>query len=145
VAVPSEKPLREDFTAMVERRFPRNLGSLEPMAKFVADYVGSRGFDPEHSFTADLLIEELFTNMLKHGKGGGPEVSVRLGGEREELIMTLRDFDVESFDPTSAPTRHPADSERGLGLTLVRRISDSIRYEYRDGSAIITLTKRFPL
>jgi len=115
------------------------------MAKFVADYVGSRGFDPEHSFTADLLIEELFTNMLKHGRGGGPEVSVRLGGEREELIMTLRDFDVESFDPTSAPTRHPAASERGLGLTLVRRISDSIRYEYKDGSAIITLTKRFPL
>jgi len=115
------------------------------MAKFVADYVGSRGFDPEHSFTVDLLMEELFTNMLKHGKGGGPEVSVRLGGEREELIMTLRDFNVEPFDPTLEPMRPSDGSKGGLGLMLVRRISDSIRYEYRERSAIITLTKRFPL
>jgi len=130
---------------MVERRFPRDLGSLEPMVKFVADYLDSRGFDPEHSFTVDLLIEELFTNMLKHGRGGGPEVSVRLGGEREELIMTLRDFDVEPFDPTSEPMPPSEGSKGGLGLTLVRRISDSIRYEYLERSAIITLAKRFPL
>ena len=129
---------------MVERRFPRNLGSLEPMAKFVADYVGSRGLDPEHTFTVDLLMEELFTNMLKHGRGGGPEVSVRLDGDQEELVMTLRDYEVESFDPTSAPMRPYDGSQGGLGLTLVRRISDSIRYEYRERSAIITLTKRFP-
>jgi len=115
------------------------------MARFVAEYVDSRGFDPEHSYTVDLLIEELFTNMLKHGKGGGPEVSLKLGGEREELILTLRDFDVESFDPTSAPPSPPPIEEGGLGLRLVQRISDSIRYEYVDRSSIITLTKRFPL
>jgi len=128
----------------MERRFPRNLGSLEPMSQFVADYVGSRGLDPEHSYTVDLLVEELFTNMLRHGKGGGSEVSVRLEGEREEVILTLRDFNVESFDPTTAPVPHSDGSEGGLGLGLVRRISDSIRYEYRERSAIITLTKRFP-
>ena len=115
------------------------------MAQFVADYVDSRGFDPEHSYTVDLLVEELFTNMLKHGKGGGPEVSLRLGGEREEVVLTLRDFGVESFDPTTAPLPRSDGSEGGLGLRLIRRISDSIRYEYVDGSAIITLTKRFPL
>jgi len=126
---------------MAERRFPRSLGSLEPMARFVADYVGSRGFDPEHSYTVDLLIEELFTNMLRHGKGGGPDVSISLTGEHEELIVTLRDFDVEPFDPT-AP--RPQAGEGGLGLRLVRRISDSIRYEYKERSATITLTKKFP-
>jgi anti-sigma regulatory factor (Ser/Thr protein kinase) len=127
---------------VVERRFPRHLGSLEPMAHFVAEYLGSRGFDREHSFTVDLLIEELFTNMLRHGKGGGPEVSVRLGGEHEELVVTIRDFDVESFDPTAEADRA---WQGGLGLRLVKRISDSIRYQYRDRSATIILTKKFPL
>jgi anti-sigma regulatory factor (Ser/Thr protein kinase) len=130
---------------MVERRFPRQLTSLEPMAQFVADYVGARGLDAEHSYTVDLLVEELFTNMLRHGKGGGPEVSLRLAGEREEVVLTLRDFDVEPFDPTEAPLARPEGSEGGLGLRLVRGISDSIRYEYVGRSAIITLTKRFPL
>jgi len=129
---------------MVERRFPRHLGSLEPMAQFVSDYVDSRGLDHEHSFTVDLLVEEVFTNMLKHGKGGGSEVSLRLGGEREEVVLTLRDFDVEFFDPTTAPLGSDDGSQGGLGLRLVRRISDSMRYEYVDRSSIITLTKRFP-
>lgn len=129
---------------MVERRFPRNLGSLEPMAQFVAEYLGSRGFDPEHSFTVDLLVEELFTNLVKYGKGGGPEVSLRLGGERDELVLTLCDFDVESFDPTAAPTPRSRLTAGGHGLRLVRSISDSIRYEYEERSAAITLTKRFP-
>ena len=129
---------------MAERRFPRHLGSLEPMAKFVAEYVDSRGLDREHSFTVDLLVEEVFTNMLKHGKGGGSEVSLRLGGEREEVVLTLRDFDVESFDPTSGPLRSTDGYDGGLGLRLVRGISDSMRYEYVDGSSVITLTKRFP-
>src|SRR5690349_871788 len=124
---------------MVERRFPRQLTSLEPMAQFVADYVGARGLDPEHSYTVDLLVEEIFTNMLRHGKGGGPEVSLRLGGEREEVVLTLRDFDVEPFDLTKAPLPRSGDSAGGLGLRLVRGISDSIRYEYVGRSAIITL------
>jgi len=129
---------------MVERRFPRNLGSLEPMARFVAEYVRSKGFDAEHSFTVDLLVEEIFTNMLRHAKGGGLDVSVELGGDVPDLVLTLRDFDVESFDPTAAPPAGAPGGE-GVGLRLVRRISDSIRYEYRERSAIITLTKRFPL
>ena len=131
---------------MVERRFPRELGSLEPMAQFVADYLGSRRFDPEHKFTAYLLVEELFTNMLRHGKGGGPSVSLSLGGEQEELVVTLRDFDVESFDPTAAagaPERPP--DAGGYGLRLVKRISDTIRYEYKERCAIITVTKRFTI
>jgi anti-sigma regulatory factor (Ser/Thr protein kinase) len=130
---------------MAERRFPRNLRSLEPMVRFVADYVGARGLDPEHSFTIDLLIEEIFTNMLKHGKGGGPDVSVGLAGEREELVVTLRDFNVEPFDPTAQPGPGEGAGEGGLGLRLVRQISDSVRYEYKERSAIITLTKKFPL
>jgi anti-sigma regulatory factor (Ser/Thr protein kinase) len=129
---------------MVERRFPRNLDSLEPMAQFVAEYLASRGFDPEHSFTVDLLVEELFTNLLRYGRGGGPEVSLRLAGEKEELVLTLRDFDVESFDPTAAPAPRAGATVGGHGLRLVRGICDSVRYEYQERSAIITLTKRFP-
>jgi anti-sigma regulatory factor (Ser/Thr protein kinase) len=128
---------------MVERRFPRNLGSLESISMFVATYLRSRGIDPEHAYTVDLLIEELFTNQLKHAKGGGPEVSLGLAGEEADLAITLRDFNVESFDPTSAPREAaPGGEDRGLGLRLVRHLSDSMRYEYKERSAVITVTKK---
>ncbi len=132
---------------MDERRFPRELGSLEPMSRFVAAYLDSRGIDPEHSFTIDLLIEELFTNMLKYGKGGGSDVGLGLAGEGPVVVITLRDFDVEPFDVTAVPevdTSSPLDERRpgGLGIHLVRRFSDNFRYEYKDRDVIITITKK---
>lgn len=132
---------------MLERRFPRDLGSLDEIFQFVAGYLDFRGLNREHSFYVDLLVEEIFTNMLKYGRGGGPDVTVRLDGEGSELVITLRDFDVESFDITAAPevdTSRPLSERKagGLGIHLVRQLSDSFRYEYKDRTAIITITKR---
>lgn len=132
---------------MLERRFPRDLGSLDGIVRHVAAYLDSRGLNPEHSVYVDLLIEEVFTNMLRHGKGGGPEVAIGLGGTGSELVITLRDFEVESFDITEAPEADPdlPLAERkagGLGIHLVRQLADSVGYEYKDRSAIITITKK---
>lgn len=131
---------------MLERRFPRDLSSLDAIFRFVAAYLESRGLKPDHSIYVDLLIEEVFTNMLRHGKGGGPEVAIGLDGTGSELVITLRDFGVESFDITTAPAmdaNRPL-SERaagGLGIHLVRQIAGSVRYEYKDRIASITITK----
>ena len=132
---------------MLERRFRRDLTSLDGIFQFVAAYLESRGLDPGHSTYVGLLIEEVFTNMLKYGKGGGRDVAIALGGSGRDIVITLRDFDVESFDITAAPEVN-ADiplAERkagGLGIHLVRQLADRVDYEYKDRSAIITLTKR---
>ena len=49
--------------------------------------------------------------------------------------MTLTDYDVEPFDVTKAPdadVKLPIEQRRpgGLGLHLIRRLLDSIEYEY---------------
>ena len=131
---------------MPERRFPRDLGSLDGMFRYVAAYLDSRGLSPEHSLHVDLLIEEVFTNMLKYGKGGGSEVAIGLDGAGSQLVITLRDFEVESFDITAAPevdvTRPLGERKAGgLGIHLVKQLADSVGYEYKDRSSIITITK----
>ena len=132
---------------MPERRFPRDLSSLDGIFRFVDTYLDRRGLNPDHAFYVDLLIEEIFTNMLKYGKGGGADVAIRLDGAGSNLVVTLRDFDVESFDITAVPevdTDLPLSKRKvgGLGIHLVRQLSDSIGYQYKDRSAIITITKR---
>ena len=132
---------------MSERRFGRAFGSLESIFGFVAEFVEASGLPASAAFDLDLVIEELFTNMVKYHPHGAPEIEIGLTRLGPEVAVTLRDFDVERFDPTLAPPpdfSRPA-SERptgGLGLHLVRRIARDIRYEYRDRNSTITVTLR---
>lgn len=132
---------------MLERRFGRSLGSLDAIFAFVAAFLASDGIDRRHAFEIDLIIEELFTNMVKYSTDGRQEVAITLERRGDTVTIVLRDFDVEPFDVSRAPR---ADVERpiaerapgGLGLHLVRQLADSIAYEYRDRTSTIAVTRR---
>lgn len=132
---------------MPERRFGRSFESLDGIFGFVADFLASQGLPDSLSFDLDLVIEELFTNMVKYSPHGAPEVEIGLARRDGRVEVVLRDFDVEPFDPTldtgSEADRALAERRPGrLGLRLVHRIAESVRYEYRDRTSTITLTLR---
>lgn len=131
---------------MLECRFQRNIASLEALFAFVERYLATHGLDPSHAFDVNLVIEELFTNMVKYG-GGRQEIAVGLGHAEGVLTIVLKDFDVERWDVTQSPavdTTRPVLERRagGLGLHLVGRIADSFSYNYQDRNSTVTVTKR---
>jgi len=130
---------------MLERRFPRALGSLEAMFEFVAVFARAEGLDEAQAFETGLVLEELFTNQVKYNPASARELEVRLEREARNVILTLRDPDAEPFDPGRAPEIDVGRSllERkpgGLGLHLVRRIARRIDYDYRDRCSTITVS-----
>lgn len=132
---------------MEERRFPRSVSSLGSIFSFVDEFLAAHGIDREHGFDVNLVIEELFTNMVKYSREGRPEVHIGLGAEPDRITIRLRDFDVEAFDVTQVPpvdVDAPLSARRpgGLGIHLVRCIADDIRYDYRDRTSTIVVTKR---
>ena len=105
-----------------------------------------RGIDPEHVHNADLVIEQLFTNMVKYG-GGESDIAIGLQAGPERLTIELRDFGVEEWSVTQSPpvdVDAPLGQRRpgGLGLHLVKRIAEDFRYAYRDRTNIVTVTTR---
>jgi len=130
----------------MERTFDRRIDALEEIATFVDSFVASTGLGDQESFDLNLIIEELFTNMVKYNPEGTHPVSVRLDRKGDELVVCLTDTDVERFDITESPpvdTTLPLEARKigGLGLHFIRQIADRITYEYENRNSRITVVK----
>ena len=131
---------------MIARMFPRSFGALEAIHAFIGEFVARSGLDPDVAYDLDVIAEELFTNMVKYGRGARREIEIGLDWTAPTMAIRLRDFDAERFDPTDVP---PVDVTRplgerhagGLGIHLVRQIADRIDYDYENRESTITVTK----
>ncbi len=132
---------------MERRRFPRDVAALARIHEWTVEFLGGQGLDADSAFEIDLLIEELFTNMVKYNRGGSEDIEIGLSATGPVVTILVRDFDVESFDVTQAPEVDPdmpMEQRRrgGLGLHFVRQMADTIRYDYTDRNSTVTVTKR---
>jgi anti-sigma regulatory factor (Ser/Thr protein kinase) len=132
---------------MVERHFPRRFDALDAIFAFVEEFLASETLDPQHAFDVNLVVEELFTNMVKYARDGVHDIAMALSRDPRGIVITLRDFDVERFDVTKAPevdVSRPLAERRvgGLGIHFVRQVADRIQYDYRDRTSTITVWKR---
>jgi len=124
-----------------------DVSEIAPAAEEVARFLRGQGVSPGALYLAHLVIEELVTNIIKYGYDDRAEheihIAVRLGDNR--LMMEIAD-DGHPFNPCEAPAPDlslPADQRPigGLGLHLVRNLSDSFEYERRDKKNIVTISK----
>ncbi len=130
-----------------EKRFPRQFESLEAIFAFVADFYAASGLGDKDSSVVELIIEEIFTNMVKYSKDGTQDIAVRLRRAGDAVEIRLTDFDVEPFDYAGTPEVDPQmllaeKRSGGLGLHLVKKMSDGLSYEYVGGHNTVTILKR---
>ena len=119
-----------------DRRFGRSFDSLPTIVTFTAEVFARERIGPRLRPIVDLAIEELFTNMVKYGTASEADVRIEITGVARGVEVTLTDYDVEPFDVTATPDVNvelPIDQRRpgGLGLHLVRKLMDSVEYEYK--------------
>ena len=120
----------------VERAFARRFDALPAIVAFTAEAFEREGVDPALRPDVDFALEELFTNMVKYSPTGEAEVMIGVTGIAGGVEVRMTDSGVEPFDVTLAPDADitlPIEARRpgGLGLHLIRRLLDSIDYEYR--------------
>jgi anti-sigma regulatory factor (Ser/Thr protein kinase) len=113
---------------------------LELLNGEIESFCGENGeIPPGTLFTAQLVIEELVTNIVKYGSRGAKEksIEIRLRDENGKIILTISD-DTDAFNPLEAEEPDvtlPAEEREagGLGIFLVRKKVRSITYEYKNG------------
>ena len=130
----------------MEKKFKRELKSLDKISNFVSDFIARNGIDDSLTFTINLAVDELFTNMVKYNTQNKNEISISLNRDGNRLVVRLIDHDVEPFDMTKrgkVNTRQRLADRKpgGLGIHIVRKLVDKIDYEYRNRQSTVTLIK----
>lgn len=137
--------MRDGNPGRIEMHFKRSLDSLSEISKFLKDFFVVQGIGPDHLESVTLATEELFTNMLKYGRGDA-EILIGLERKDRELSVSLTDFDVDEFDLTKVPevrVDRPLSERKpgGLGIHLIKKMMDRIEYEYVDRCGTTTFFK----
>ncbi len=100
---------------------------------------------PDTAFTIRLAVEEIVTNQIKYGfpSGGEHLIALSLRMEDGRWVLAVVDDGAE-FDPLKAPEPDlsaPIEGRPigGLGLHLVRTMTDHVAYARAGGKNVLTV------
>ncbi len=130
-------------------KFPAQFQYLDEIREFVAEIASRGGFDSKEVYSIQLAADEAASNIIEHAYEGVSNGVIEIGCEVKNgtLTITMHDHG-RTFDPGRvAPPNIKADlSERkigGLGIYLMRKLMDDVRYESIPGKGNrLTLQKR---
>ena len=132
----------------VSGEFRREIEAIGEVFAFLGNFTDRQEIDEKTAFCINLVVEELFTNMVRHNEGGGDRITLSIERRNDRIHLELLDIDVEPFDPKTAeiPPVDAGIEERrpgGLGIYLVRKMVDDLNYAYeaKDRRMRITVTK----
>jgi anti-sigma regulatory factor (Ser/Thr protein kinase) len=133
---------RPDFSV----ELPADLAAVERGLDAVRRHLAPYCVDEGCAYNAELVFEELFTNVVRHAFRGesGHRINVSMRVGVDTVALEFMD-DGPPFDPTTyesepPPTRLEEARVGGLGLTLVRTASRAIEYARRDGRNLVRVT-----
>lgn len=126
--------------------FPAKLGELRTLRGFLEAFCADAGLAHDDCLRVNLVLEELFTNTVRHGYGGESDapIWVTLSAAQGALSVTYEDS-APPFNPyVGLPEFAPDSTLRsrkigGLGLLLARKLANSRDYTYLYGRNRIRL------
>jgi len=106
-----------------------------------------RGIGLKPRYNAELVFEEIVSNIIRHGCSDHVKCAIEIGlrFEDDAIVMSFQDnappFDPRTYVLPELPRTLESASNGGLGLLLVSKASQRIEYEYtRQSKNHLTVT-----
>lgn len=132
---------------MEKIKVPATSANLEKMIDFTVSFAQKQGFDKEAIGQIRLACEEALVNVVNYahpGTEGTVEISCNTAQGRG-IKIEIADAGMP-FDPLSLPTPDtslPMEQRKigGLGIFMIRKNMNEVKYRRDRGRNILTLTK----
>lgn len=118
---------------------------LDRVSAAIEDFGLEANWPMDVVFKVNLALEEIVLNVMNYGHDGGMhEIEISLCAEENALTIEIVD-DGRPFDPLNdapIPDVNAELDERnigGLGVHLVRKMMDDVRYRRAEGKNYLTL------
>ncbi|MCB1212873.1 MAG: anti-sigma factor antagonist, partial [Chlamydiia bacterium] len=138
-------PQKEVFSM----QFSSHISQITAVRKFVETVCSEAPGDRERlTHVMQLVIDEIFSNIVNHGYGGDPTgiVEVIAGLDREGVTFQINDQGIH-FNPESvAQPKLTGNQPNGFGWYLIRELVDHIAYVPKnsdEGKNQLTVSHRF--
>ena len=125
-----------------------DLGELERVSRTMAEFWAESGLPAELEGDVNLALEEMLANVILHGYQDQSEhnIAVSLEANGGEVRVAIEDDGVP-FNPLEAPEVDTTTSlvDRligGLGIHLVRKVTDGLEYKRLGDKNLFTLKKK---
>ena len=127
---------------------PADNNELDRVMAFAEEHLEAAGCSEDALYSITLAVEEVFSNIANYAYGdnkGSVKIAFSFNEEDRQAVMEFSDRGIP-FDPTRRPepdiTAKP--SERpigGLGIFIVRKTMDEVKYRYEGGKNVLTIRK----
>jgi serine/threonine-protein kinase RsbW len=128
-------------------QFLARLEQLRAVQAFLEGFCAHSGLPRQECLRLNLVLEELFTNTVKHGHRGDCDAPVWIGLTRDATgVLVVYEDKAPPFNPYARLPEDPPDTTLelrkigGLGVLLTKELAASRDYAYLFGRNRIRLT-----
>lgn len=135
---------------MTSITLPASVDSIGAATRFADERLTAAGCPPRVRAMIDVAIDELLSNIARYAyPEGGGTMTLSAEVQAGRAVLTFRDGGMP-YDPLtgSEPDTQAALQDRpigGLGVFLVRRTMDAVRYERQQDQNVLTVEKSWPV
>ena len=122
--------------------------NLQTALDFVDAFLEEMGASMKVQMQLDVAVEELFVNIAHYAYTpdiGMAIIQIETDSDKDKVSITFKDTG-KPYNPLEKPDPDVTLSaeERsigGLGIYMVKKSMDDMRYEYKDGQNVLTIIK----